>query len=112
MEWFLIKLCFRVICGNGNHKPQFNEQVRLVTARNTEEAVDKIKRIAVMEAHAVISPVKWQLVAVTEVMAFSAAADGAEISSVFAETDEAEAYMLALKKQEAAKLQPLVFINK
>ena len=112
MEWFFIKLCFRVICGNGNHKPQFNEQVRLVSAGNMEEAVVKVKRIAAMEAQAVISPVQWQLVAVTEVMLFSEAADGAEISSVFSETDEADEFMYLLKKKEAGILQPAVFINK
>lgn len=112
MEWFFIKLCFRVICGNGNHKPQFNEQVRLVSAGNMEEAVVKVKRIAAMEAQALIIPVHWQLVAVTEVMLFSEAADGAEISSVFTERDEADAYMLALKKKEAVNGQPLVFISK
>lgn len=112
MEWYIIKVCFRVVYGNGNHKAQFNEQVRLVTARNMAEAVEKVKQIAVNEAKDVICPVKWQLVAVTEVMAFSEAADGAEISSVFSETDEAEELMYVLKRKEAVKLHPVVFISK
>lgn len=112
MEWYLIKVCFRVIYGNGNHKAQFNEQVRLVTTGNMAEAVEKLKRIAVIEAQDIICPVKWQLVAVTEVMAISEAADGAEISSVFLETDDADEFMYLLKKKEAGNLQPAISINK
>lgn len=112
MEWFLVKVCFRVIYGNGNHKAQFNEQVRLVFAGNLAEAVEKLKRIAINEAQDIICPVNWQLVAVTEVMAISEEADGAEISSVFSETDDADEFMYLLKKKEAGIRQPAVFINK
>ncbi len=26
MKWYLAKLVFRIICGEGNHTPQFDEQ--------------------------------------------------------------------------------------
>jgi hypothetical protein len=29
MQWYLAKLVFQIICGDGNHRPQFDEQLRL-----------------------------------------------------------------------------------
>ena len=38
MNWYLAKLVFRIICGEGNHAAQFDEQLRLVNAFTKEEA--------------------------------------------------------------------------
>ncbi|RYY10197.1 MAG: DUF4288 domain-containing protein, partial [Chitinophagaceae bacterium] len=27
MNWYLAKLIFRIVCGQGNHTPQFDEQL-------------------------------------------------------------------------------------
>ncbi|MEP7129294.1 MAG: DUF4288 domain-containing protein, partial [Chitinophagales bacterium] len=29
MNWYLAKIVFRIICGDGLHQPQFDEQLRL-----------------------------------------------------------------------------------
>ena len=34
MKWYLAKLVYRIICGEGNHKPQFDEQLRLIYAED------------------------------------------------------------------------------
>ncbi|MFA6946933.1 MAG: DUF4288 domain-containing protein, partial [Pedobacter sp.] len=32
MNWYVAKLIFRITCRNGNHQPQFDEQLRLISA--------------------------------------------------------------------------------
>jgi hypothetical protein len=34
MNWYVAKLVFRVISGNGDHNAQFDEQLRLINADN------------------------------------------------------------------------------
>lgn len=41
MNWYLTKLVYRIICGQGNHTPQFDEQLRLIEAGHSEEAYEK-----------------------------------------------------------------------
>ncbi len=45
MKWYLAKLVFRIICGEGEHTAQFDEQLRLIKANNKEEAFHKAKRV-------------------------------------------------------------------
>ena len=41
MKWFLAKIVYRIICGSGNHTPQFDEQLRLIEADSEEDAFKK-----------------------------------------------------------------------
>ena len=41
MNWFMAKIVYRIICGEGDHTPQFDEQLRLIVADNEEEALKK-----------------------------------------------------------------------
>ena len=43
MKWFLAKLVFRIHCGNGNHTPQFDEQLRLIYAEDELHAFHKAR---------------------------------------------------------------------
>ena len=45
MNWYLTKLVFRIICGEGHHTPQFDEQLRLVSATDECEAFEKAMAI-------------------------------------------------------------------
>ena len=33
MNWYLAKIVYRIICGQGNHTAQFDEQLRLIQAK-------------------------------------------------------------------------------
>ena len=35
MKWYLAKIVYRIICGEGNHTPQFDEQLRLIKPKMT-----------------------------------------------------------------------------
>ena len=41
MNWYIAKIVFRIITGDGDHKPQFDEQLRLINANNEEQAFEK-----------------------------------------------------------------------
>ena len=36
MNWFLAKIVYRIVCGKGEHTPQFDEQLRLIGAEDEE----------------------------------------------------------------------------
>ena len=44
MNWYLAKIVYRIICGNGDHAAQFDEQLRLICATNKEDAFHKAQR--------------------------------------------------------------------
>ena len=46
MNWFLAKIVYRIVCGDGDHTPQFDEQLRLVQATDESSAFEKAKAIA------------------------------------------------------------------
>ena len=45
MNWYLAKMVYRIICGDGNHTPQFDEQLRLIKAQDEFHAFQKIVKL-------------------------------------------------------------------
>ena len=41
MKWYVVKLVYQVICGEGKHTPQFDEQIRIITAQDEAAAYEK-----------------------------------------------------------------------
>ena len=111
MNWFFIKMNFRITCGTGNHRPQFNEQWRIIEAPDMNSAVEKAKRFALNEMQALEGLVQWKLIAVTEVLVLSDMADGAELFSTIIETDYAKDYIDSILLKESCLQQPVEFIN-
>lgn len=111
MNWFFIKMIFRITCGTGNHRPQFNEQWRIIEAPDMYSAVEKAKRFALNEMPALEGLVQWKLIAVTEVLVLSDMADGAELFSTIIETDYAKDYIDSMLLKESCLQQPVEFIN-
>ena len=44
MNWYLAKIVYRIICGDGDHTPQFDEQLRLIHAPSKEDAFYKAQQ--------------------------------------------------------------------
>ena len=70
MQWYLAKLIFRIICGDGNHSPQFDEQLRLIGATNEDEAFYRAQSLGSQEEDSFLNvqqqPVQWQFINVSE----------------------------------------------
>ena len=105
MNWYLAKIVFRIICGDGNHIPQFDEQLRLVNADSKEHAFYKAGDIGRREEESFFNSkqqlVRWQFINVCEIYRLSELIDGAEMYSRIEERDDAEAYIHVVNKKSA-----------
>src|ERR1700743_3636152 len=97
MNWYLSKIIFRIICGEGQHTPQFDEQLRLIAAEDEEEAFARATLIGGQETDKFYNHdqqlVQWAFVGVSELYRFSGLLDGAEMYSRIQETDDPDAYI-------------------
>ncbi|MDQ2657169.1 MAG: DUF4288 domain-containing protein [Bacteroidota bacterium] len=97
MNWYISKIVFRISAENTQHKPQFDEQLRLIAAESEGEAFLKARMIGISEEDSFLNnrnnTVKWEFINVSEVIALRNLEDGMEIYSQIHETDEARSYI-------------------
>jgi hypothetical protein len=97
MNWYLSKIIFRIICGNGHHTPQFDEQLRLIAAKDENEAFQKALAIGEREQDGFYNHeqqlVQWKFINVAELYHLSGLLDGAEMYSRIHETVDPETYI-------------------
>jgi hypothetical protein len=105
MNWYLSKLVFRIICGDVMHKPQFDEQLRLIESENEKEAFAKAAAIGSMEEDEFYNQekklVQWKFINVSELYKLSGLMDGAELYSRIEEKDNADLYIELTNKKAA-----------
>ena len=97
MKWYLAKIVYRIICGEGNHTPQFDEQLRLVYAEDDMHAFQKARLIGDGEEDNFLNndqkPVHWKFIDVSELHPLNDLIDGAEIYSRICEEEDAGGYI-------------------
>lgn len=97
MNWYLTKMVFRIICGDGGHAAQFDEQLRLIQAQSREEAFHKAQLMGGKEEEMFFNNnqqlVQWQFVSVSELYQLGEFIDGAELYSRIEEKENADAYI-------------------
>jgi hypothetical protein len=97
MNWYLTKIVYQIICGDGNHRPQFDEQLRLISAVSEYEAFHKAQRIGITGQEKFLNDrqclVEWKFIDVCELYKLSELIDGAELYSRIQETDDAANYI-------------------
>jgi hypothetical protein len=97
MNWYLAKIIYRIICGNGDHNPQFDEQLRLFSGSCIGEAYEKAQEMGIRQEELFYNEkgelVKWQFVCVPEIKKVPHFKDGIEVSSRVEETGDAENYI-------------------
>lgn len=105
MNWYVAKIIFRIISGDGNHNAQFDEQLRLIEAGNEADALEKANRIGLSGQDSFLNAkkemVKWQFIAVTEVNGIADLNDGAEVYYRLHEAQDAEMYIEQVKHKSA-----------
>ncbi|MDX2047572.1 MAG: DUF4288 domain-containing protein [Chitinophagaceae bacterium] len=105
MNWYLAKLVFRIICGDENHRPQFDEQLRLISAANEEEAFCKAQSIGEAEQETFYNQqeklIQWRFINVSELYKISALIDGAELYSRIEEPENAALYAEIVHRKAA-----------
>ena len=103
MKWYLAKMVFRIICGEGEHTPQFDEQLRLVAGLSKEEAFQKAREMGQREEEAFYNTkeqlVQWQFISVSELYQLQELIDGAELYSRIEEQEHADSYLHIIHKK-------------
>jgi len=107
MKWYLAKLVYQIICVDGTHTPQFDEQLRLVTADDELHAFQKARLIGEKEQdnflNTYMKPVHWKFIDVPEMYPMDALIDGAEMYSRIREEENADIY-IRITQMKAAHL--------
>jgi len=103
MNWYLTKIVYQIICGDGDHTPQFDEQLRLISAPDEQEAFNKAQRIGLVEEESFLNQknhlVKWKFIDVCELYKLSELIDGAEIYSRIQETEDAGRFIAMVRSK-------------
>ena len=90
MNWYIAKIVFRIITGDGNHMPQFDEQLRLINANNEEEDSFMNQKN---------QTVKWTFINIPELNRLPSLSDGIEIYSRVNEYENAKRYIDTVHKK-------------
>lgn len=97
MNWYLVKMVFQIICGDGKHTAQFEEQLRLIFADDTAAALNKATLFGKQEEQTFFNhaqqTVCWRLIAVTDIYPFTTGLDGAEIFSRISEEEQPASFI-------------------
>lgn len=97
MNWYLAKIVYRIICGDGEHTPQFDEQLRLINAEDDLHAFQKARLIGDKEQDSFLNnvnkPVRWKFIDVSELHKLDSLIDGAEMYSKICEEEDAAMYI-------------------
>lgn len=106
MNWYITKLVYQIICGEGVHIAQFDEQIRLIQATDEEEAYGKAVLIGSDEAEVFYNEkrelVQWKFINVAELYRLSGFIDGAEIYSRIREVEDAEGFVHYVNQKAAS----------
>lgn len=103
MNWYLAKIVYRIVCGNGDHTPQFDEQLRLICAASKEVAFYKAQHTGKKEEETFYNLkeelVQWQFINVSELYKIGEMIDGAELYSRIEERDDGDRYADIVNKK-------------
>jgi hypothetical protein len=103
MQWYLAKIVFRIHCGDGQHTPQFDEQLRLINAVQEEEAFEKARAIGNSEEDTFLNKkeklVKWEFIDVAELHRIDELIDGVELYSKVEEKEFGFLYEEQVRKR-------------
>ena len=97
MKWYLVKLVYQVVSGNGAHTPQFDEQLRLIRAEELDWAREKANVLGQIGAFSFLNDrkekVKWKFIDVVDICEIGEIEDGAQLYSTTEEPQDASAYL-------------------
>ena len=83
MNFYIAKIVYRIICGEGDHTAQFDVQLRLVCALGEEQAFYKARHYAKKEEDFFYNEkdelVQWQFINVSELQKIEKIADGVQV---------------------------------
>lgn len=96
MQWYLVKIVFRIISGDGKHTPQFDEQLRLISAKNELQAFEHARTLGLEEEDSFKNEfnktVEWKFIDISDLQPFAGLVHGTEIYSKIQEEEDGSRY--------------------
>src|SRR5690349_3422948 len=97
MKQYLVKLVFKIEFDGHKTVPQFDEQMRIVEAKSTEEAFYRARHLGIKEQESLIHRtgelIHWKFIDVPEVYALDSFNDGQQICSSTHVTDDESGFV-------------------
>lgn len=97
MKWFTAKIVFGIHHSSQDAITQYDEQIRLIQARDEHEAFLKSRLLGVREEYSFVNEneeeVRWEFVDVTDLAEISELKDGMELYSRIHEIEPKEQYI-------------------
>ncbi len=102
MQWYLVKLVYRIVCSDMEHA-EFDEQLRLIHAEDDLHAFQKARLIGEKEGQIQVqcagSLMCWKFVDVCEIHKMEAPVDGAEMYSQIQVPENADTYIREVQRK-------------
>ena len=103
MNWFVARIIFQIISGDGNHTPQFDEQLKLISAEDEKDAFEKASLIGKSGQDSFPNSsgekVEWKFTGVAELTKINGLDDGSELFSKVIEMDDADSYVYFIQQK-------------
>lgn len=103
MNWFAARIVFQIISGDGNHTPQFDEQLKLISADDEVTAFEKASLLGQEGQdsfpNSAGEKVQWKFAGVAELAQINAPADGVELYSKIVEAENAAEYLYFIQQK-------------
>lgn len=97
MNWYLAKMVYQVISGNGNHAPQFDTQFRLIRADELNWAWEKATTVGrlgeTIFRNDRSEDVVWKFIAVEDVCLIESLEDGAQVYGSTTEPEDETSFI-------------------
>ena len=103
MHRYLAKLMFNINIDNGSHNTQFDEQTRLLEARNIEDAFHKARTLGKQEEETFVNQdnklVNWKFIDVVDLFSLEQVKDGEQIYSTTYEREDANTFIRFIRQK-------------
>ncbi|MES2513626.1 MAG: DUF4288 domain-containing protein [Bacteroidota bacterium] len=105
MKWFAVKYIYQIISGEGNHRPQFDEQIRLLISESSSDALFKAQALARKFHQTFLNfrgeEVIWKFIGIADLHEIQDPHDGLEVASVIHEPANLKEFMDHTNKRKA-----------
>ena len=103
MKKYIAKIVFQIVSGKGEHKPQFDEQLHLIEAKDEKEALKKSRDKGRSEEDSFPNEkneiVRWKFIDVVDLVEIKDMKDGSQIYSRIEEAEDATHYISAARQK-------------
>lgn len=106
MNWYMVKLVFRILCGDGQHPAQFDEQWRMLRAEDPRSALKRAYDLGEQEGTVFMNHqdvrIQWRFLGVVAMKSLDLQQEHLELCSCTQEPDDELTYLSKLRRQASA----------